>query len=106
MEELEVSSWLTLDALKKAGEIKETVGDLQSGHSVSVFCLIEDDYLELFYSDAASNYIRRYEDKEEFQMAMDNRKKEEGESPYEENLSLEESFEEEENENEFDLDKE
>ena len=104
MEEIEVSSWLTLDALKKAAEIVETVGNLQSGHFMSVFCSIEDDDLELCYSDTASNFIRRYEDKEEFQLALEKRKEEEGEAPFEEEHQFEESFEEEEDNFDYDED--
>ena len=50
MEEIEVTSWLTLEAIKKASEPEETVGDLQTGHCKSVFCRIEDDFLELCLS--------------------------------------------------------
>lgn len=106
MEEIEVMSWLTLDALKKASEIKETVGNLQAGHNMSVFCEIEDDYLELFYSDTASNFIRRYEDREEFELALEKRREEVGEAVYEEDLEYEETYEEEEESgDEFDFDK-
>jgi hypothetical protein len=96
MEEIEISSWLTLDAIKKAAKLVETVGNLQSGHNMSIFCKIEEDFLELCYSDTAANYLRRYEDKEEFEIALENRKEEEGETPYEEDRNLEENFEEEE----------
>lgn len=106
MEEIEVMSWLTLDSLKKAAEIKETVGNLQTGHNMSVFCEIEDDYLELFYSDTASNFIRRYEDREEFELALEKRREEVGEAVYEEDLEYEETHEEEEESgDEFDFDK-
>ena len=47
MEEIEIMSWLTLDAIQKAADVTETVGDLQTGHCKSVFCEIEDDYMEL-----------------------------------------------------------
>ena len=49
MEEMEVTSWLTLDAIKKSknANLVETVGNLQTGHSMSVFCIIEEDFLEL-----------------------------------------------------------
>jgi len=95
MEEIEISSWLTLDAIKKAAKLVETVGNLQSGHNMSIFCKIEEDFLELCYSDTAANYLRRYEDKEEFEIALENRKEEEGETPYEEDRNFEENFEEE-----------
>jgi hypothetical protein len=101
MEEIEISSWLTLDALKKAAQIAESVGNLQSGHFMSVFCTIEEDHLELCYSDTASNFIRRYDDKEEFQLALEKRKEEEGEAPFDEERRLEESLEEEEGEDNF-----
>ena len=101
MEEIEVTSWLTLDAIKKAAEVTETVGDLQTGHCKAVFCEIEDDLLELCYSDSASNYIRRYEDKEEFEAALAKRKEEEGEAQYEENSGFkDEDFAENEEEEE------
>jgi len=84
MEEIEVMSWLTLDALKKnkAAEIVETVGNLQTGHSMSVFCTIEDDYLELSYGDEV-NILRRYEDRDEFDAAIEERKEEVGEAHFE-----------------------
>ena len=76
MEEIEVTSWLTLDALKKSAEMIETVGNLQTGHSMSVFCKIEEDYLELHYSDSSANYIRCYEEREELEEALEERKEE------------------------------
>jgi len=88
MEEMEVASWLTLDAIKKSksAEIVETVGNLQTGHSKSVFCVIEDDYLELCYNDAASNVLRRFEDRDEFDEALEERKEDDGEAlPEDEN---------------------
>jgi hypothetical protein len=84
MEEIEITSWLTLDAIKKKAKIEETVGNLQTEHSMSVFCVIEDDYLELYYSDSAANYLRRYEDRDEFDLAVEQRKEEDGEAPFEE----------------------
>jgi len=101
MEEIEISSWLTLDAIKNAAEVIETIGDLQTGHCKAVFCEIEDDFLELCYSDSASNYIRRYEDKDEFAIALAKRKEEEGEAQYEENPGYkDEDFAENEEEDE------
>lgn len=76
MEEIEISSWATLDALKKAADIIDTVGDLHESHQVSIFCVIEDDYLELCYTDTATNYLRRFEDNEEFEEAIEERKEE------------------------------
>jgi hypothetical protein len=85
MEEMEITSWLTLDAVRKskAAEIVESVGNLQTDHSMSVFCIIEEDYLELCYSDSAANAIRRYEDRAEFDEALEERKADEGEKPFE-----------------------
>ncbi len=84
MEEIEIISWLTLDAIKKKAKVVETVGNLQTGHSMSVFCIIEEDYLELYYSDSAANALRRYEDREEFDLALEERKEEDGETPFDE----------------------
>jgi hypothetical protein len=85
MEEMEVTSWLTLDAIRKSksAEVVETVGNLQTGHTKSVFLVIEDDYLELCYSDAASNTIRRFEDRDEFDEALEERKEDGGEATVE-----------------------
>ncbi|MGB8952335.1 MAG: hypothetical protein WCC06_06685 [Candidatus Aminicenantales bacterium] len=96
MEEIEISSWLTLDAIKKKAEIVESVGNLQTGHTMSVFCVIEEDYLELIYSDSTANYLRRYEDKDEFEIELEQRKEETGEAHYEEDRELDEDYEEEE----------
>jgi hypothetical protein len=84
MEEMEVTSWLTLDAIRKSkgADVVETVGNLQTGHSKSVFLVIEDDYLELCYSDAASNTIRRFEDRDEFDEALEERKSDDGEAHF------------------------
>jgi len=84
MEEIEIISWLTLDAIKKKAKVVETVGNLQTGHSMSVFCIIDEDYLELYYSDSAANALRRYEDREELDLALEERKKEDGETPFDE----------------------
>ncbi len=115
MEEIEVMSWLTLDAIKKskAANIVETIGNLQTGHCMSVFCSIEDDFLELCYSDSAANYLRRYEDHDEFEEALEERKEEAGEAPYEEGEDRdfdgdedEDEDEEEDEEDEGDFDSE
>jgi hypothetical protein len=86
MEEMEITSWQTLDAIKKskAVEIVESVGNLQTDHSMSVFCVIEDDFLELCYSDSAANSIRHYDDRAEFEGALEERKEDAGETPFEE----------------------
>ena len=76
MEEIEIMSWLTLDAIKKKAKVVEMVGNLQTGHNMSVFGIIEEDYLELCYSDSAANYLRRYEDRDEFDSALEERKEE------------------------------
>lgn len=103
MEEIELVSWLTLNSIKKKAEVVETIGNLQTDHSMSVFCIIEDDFLELAYSDSTANYLRRYEDREEFDLALEQRKEEAGEAPYEEEVDYDEESEEEE---EFDVEDE
>ena len=102
MEEIEVMSWETLDALKKAAVIIESVGDLQSGHCQSIFCKIEDDLLELCYSDTASNFIRRFEDKEELDLALESRKEDVGDTVYDEDRDFDENFEDIESDDEDD----
>jgi hypothetical protein len=104
MEEIEISSWLTLDALKKKADLAENVGNLQTGHSMSVFCQIEDDYLELVYTDSTANCLRRYEDKDEFEAAIEQRKEEDGEAAYDEERELDEDEDEDKDEDEDDLD--
>jgi len=106
VEEIEITSWLTLDAIKKKAKIVETVGNLQTGHSMSVFCIIEDDHLELAYSDSAANSLRRYENSDEFEEALEQRKEEDGETPYEEEGDYDEDYDEEEEEEEFDVEDE
>ncbi len=106
MEEIEIMSWVTLDAIKKKAKIVETVGNLQTGHSMSVFCIIEEDYLELCYSDSSANYLRRYDDRDELELALEQRKEEDGEAPFDkEDLDLNENDEDEE-ENEFEVEDE
>jgi hypothetical protein len=94
MEEIEVSSWLTLDAVKKAADVVEIVGNLQTGHSMSIFCEIAEDCLELCYSDSAANYLRRFEDRDEFEVALEQRKEDVGDAPYKEDEGAEDDEEE------------
>jgi hypothetical protein len=101
MEEIEISSWLTLDALKKKAEVAETVGNLQTGHSTSVFCQIEDDYLELVYTDATTNGLRRFEDKDEFESAIEQRKEEDGEAAFDEERDLDEGDDDDDEDDDF-----
>ena len=95
MEEIEILSWLTLDAIKNTAKVTETVGSLQAGPCKSIFCKIEDDYLELYYSDTGANFLRRYENKDEYDDALEKRKAEEGETPFEEDQGYEDAFEDE-----------
>ena len=104
MEEIEIASWSTLEAIKKAAEVVETVGNLQTGHSQSVFCVIEEDFLELYYSDASSNYLRRFDDREEFEIAIEKQLEEDGAAPFEEEDYEEDEEEEEEADIEDDSD--
>ena len=83
MEQLEVLSWKTLDALKDTStKIVEIIGDLDAFEHMSIFCQIDDDYMELYYSELDSNYIRHFEDEEEFSKSLTIRKKEFGEEDF------------------------
>jgi hypothetical protein len=83
MEQIEVNSWETLDALKSsATKIVETIGDLSVDEQMSVFCYIEDDCFELYYSALESNYIRHFESEEEFYQSIKIRKNELGEGDF------------------------
>lgn len=104
MEEIEITSWITLEAIQNAAKVVDTVGDLQSGHMKSVFCVIEDDYMELVYIDAASSYLRRYEGKEEFEQALERLKEEEGEVTYNDEPNFDDAFRDEENMDDFTAD--
>jgi hypothetical protein len=95
MEQIEILSWLTLDAVKNAAKVAETVGNLQTGSCKSIFCKIEDDYLELYYSDTGANFLIRYENKDEYDDAREKRKAEEGETPFEKDQGYEDAFEDE-----------
>jgi len=105
MEQLEVISWQTLDAMKHAAtKIVETVGDLDNDEHMSVFMYIEDDFIELFYSELDANYIRHFEDEEEFYKTIDVRKNEFGDENFEAMNFYEDdnNFNEEENDEDFD----
>jgi len=104
MQQIEVLSWKTLNAIKQAAKIEEIVGDLDTNEQMAVFCTIEEDYLELYYSELENNYIRRYEDEEEFLKFIDIRKNEFGEEDFDsmEDYYEEETFEDQEEEEEFD----
>jgi hypothetical protein len=83
MEQIEVISWKTLDAIKQAStHVFETMGDLDTNEQMAVFCSIEDDHFELYYSELESNYIRHFEDEEEMYKYIDLRKTEFGEEDF------------------------
>ncbi len=83
MEQMEVISWKTLDALKQAAtHVEEILGDLDTHEQMSVFCSIEEDYLELYYSELEGNFIRHFEDEEEMLKNISLRKNEFGESDF------------------------
>ena len=83
MEQIEIISWKTLEVLKEsATKIIEIIGDLDTHEHMSVFCHIDDDYLELYYSELDINYIRHFEDEEEFFKFLGDRKKEFGEEDF------------------------
>lgn len=82
MEQIEVMSWKTLNAVKQAAKIEEVFGDLDTNEQMAVFCTIEEDYIELYYSELESNFIRHFEDEEEFLKYIDERKNEFGEEDF------------------------
>ncbi len=83
MEQLEVISWKTLDALKQAAtNIEDVIGDLDTNEQMAVFCSIDEDYLELYYTEMEGNYIRHFEDEDEMIQYINRRKNEFGEDDY------------------------
>jgi hypothetical protein len=82
MEQIEVISWKTLDALKQGANIIETIGDLDTNEQMAIFCAIEEDFFELYYSELESNYIRHFEDEDEIHKYMEIRKNEFGEEEF------------------------
>ncbi len=82
MEQIEVISWKTLDAIKQAAHILETIGDLDSNEQMAVFCSIEEDFFELYYSELENNYIRHFDDEEDMHKFIDLRKNEFGEEDF------------------------
>lgn len=82
MEQIEVTSWKSLDALKNASQILESFGDLDTNEQMAVFCSIEEDYFELYYSELESNYVRRFDDEEELLKFQEIRKTEFGEDDF------------------------
>jgi predicted RNA-binding protein with EMAP domain len=83
MEQIEVISWKTLDALKQtANNTYDTIGNLDTNEQMSVFCAIEDDFFELYYSELESNYIRHFEDEDELLKYKEQRKEQLGEEDF------------------------
>ncbi len=80
MQQIEVSSWKTLDALRNsATHIHDTIGDLDTNEQMAVFCSLEDDFFELYYTELESNYIRHFDDEEDMLKNRDSRKDQFGE---------------------------
>jgi hypothetical protein len=83
MEQVEIISWNTLDALKdSATKIVKIMGDIDTNEQMAIFCFIDEDFLELYYSGLESNYIRHFEDEEEFYKYIELRKNEFGEEDF------------------------
>jgi len=83
MEQLEIISWKILDAIRNsATKTNEVIGDIDTNELMSVFCQVDDDYIELYYSEVESSYIRHFDDEDEFFTAIDERKSEFGEEEF------------------------
>lgn len=83
MSSIEIISWQTLDALKNAAtKIIDIVGDIETGEHMSIFCCIEEDFLELYYSELDSSMIRHFSDEDEMEEFITKRKNEFGEEEY------------------------
>ena len=83
MQQIEVSSWKTLDALRNGStQIHRTIGDLDTNEQMAVFCSLEDDFLELYYSELETNYIRHFDDEDDMHKHIENRKDEFGEEDF------------------------
>ncbi len=83
MEQLEVISWKMLDALRNsATKTFKTIGDIDTDEQMSVFCQIEEDFIELYYSETESSYIRRFDDEDEFFSSIEGRKEQMGEEDF------------------------
>lgn len=102
MEQIEVISWKTLDALKQAAtHIEEILGDLDTNEQMAVFCSIEEDYLELYYTELEGNYIRHFDDEEEMLKFLTVRKTELGGEEFDVDYFEEETEYDEENEEDY-----
>ncbi|MCU0288212.1 MAG: hypothetical protein MUF15_17680 [Acidobacteria bacterium] len=102
MEQIEVNSWKALDALRHAAtHIEEVFGDLDTNEQMAIFCSIEEDFLELYYSELESNYIRRFDDEEEMQKYIAQRKIEFGDNEFDSDYYADESNFAEEDEDDF-----
>jgi hypothetical protein len=102
MEQIEVISWKTLDALKQAAtHIEEILGDLDTNEQMAVFCSIEEDYLELYYTELEGNYIRHFDDEEEMLKFLTERRTELGEHEYDVDYFEEETDYGEKNEEDY-----
>ena len=83
MEQLEIISWRILDAIKNsASKTYEVIGDIDTNEQMSVFCQVDEDYIELYYSEVESSFIRHFEDEDEFFSAIEERKEEFGEEEF------------------------
>ncbi len=83
MEQLEIISWKILDAIRNSvTKTNEVMGDIDTNEHMSVFCQVDDDYIELYYSEMESSYIRHFEDEDEFFTAIEERKSEFGEEEF------------------------
>jgi hypothetical protein len=104
MEQIEVISWKILDALKSAAtNVVEIIGDLETNEQMAVFCSIEEDFIELYYSEVDSSYIRHFEDEDEFYKYIEISRKELGDENYEAvNYFSEDEFSEESSSDDYD----
>ena len=83
MEQLEVISWKILDAIKNsASKTYEVIGDIDTNEHMSIFCQVDEDYIELYYSEVESSFIRHFDDEDEFFSAITDRKEDFGEEEF------------------------
>ena len=77
MEQIDIQTWDLLDLIKEnAEEIIEEMGSIEADGMMYIYCLLGEDYFELFYNEEDFSHVKYLSSEDDLKKAIQNRKEE------------------------------
>jgi len=71
MEQIDIQSWDLLDLIRdNADEIIEEIGTIDVDGRMYVYCLLGEDYFELYYNEEDISHVRYFAGEEDMRKAL------------------------------------